>query len=219
MKKILLPILLGTLLSTPSVNNQKAKVNVMESKSGESAITLRSSNSASVANADFTSSYEEDGVRFKVNFIDEESLVTDNTYDIGYNDNIEFLISKKTTSTSWEIGKTYHFLLSANGEIYFERAVGANSLGDRFDKSMGIVLGENLDYKITYIKSGELTTGFSAEIYLAYDLLGLTKEEALNNLTYCPAIRNTHIYNVDSTWVFYSLNGCNWSNPSTFVEI
>ena len=84
---------------------------------------------------------------------------------------------------------------------------------------MGIVLGENLDYKITYIKSGELTTGFSAEIYLAYDLLGLTKEEVLNNLTYCPAIRNTHIYNVDSTWVYYSLNGCNWSNPSTFVEI
>lgn len=219
MKKLLLPVLLGAMCVAPSINKDVEKANEVKAEEALNQITFKSPNSASTVNATFESAYEEDGIRIKVNFVDEEALIVDNTYDIGYNDNIEFLISKKTASSSWEVGKTYHFLLSANGEIYFERAVGTNSLGDRFDKSMGIVLGENLDYKLTYIETGGVKTGFNAEIYMSYDLLGLTKEEAQDNIVYCPAIRNTHIYKVDSTWAYYTGNGCNWSNPSTFVSI
>lgn len=84
--------------------------------------------------------------------------------------------------------------MSGNGNIYFERAIGPNKIGDRFSKEMGIVLGENLNYNCEIVED----YGFQASVFIVYDLLNTNYEEAYNNLTICPAMRNAHIYGADS---------------------
>lgn len=88
--------------------------------------------------------------------------------------------------------------MSGNGNIYFERAIGPNKIGDGFSKEMGIVLGENLDYNSEIV----VDYGFQASVFIAYDLLNTNYEEAYNNLTICPAMRNAHIYGADSVWEY-----------------
>lgn len=180
-------------------------------------LEIISTNSKTSAKTIWSYSTDESGVNISVEFIDEDELVLDNTYDIGYDDNIELLITKTSDSVVWEKGKVYHFLLSGNGEIYFERTINANTIGDRFSKELGVVLGENLDYSLEYIYDDENKIGFKTNIFMSYDLLGLDNGE--NDISFCPAMRNTNIYQVDSVWSFYNQNGCNWSNPSTFIEI
>lgn len=80
---------------------------------------------------------------------------------------------------------------------------------------MGIVLGENLDYNCEIVED----YGFQASVFLANDLLNTNYEEAYNNLTFCPVMRNGHIYGPDSVWECSKKNGCSWFNPSTFIKI
>ncbi len=190
-----------------------ASENDGQNTSSISEISLQCKNTASTAYTTWNVYYDDQGINFEVEFTDDDIMIN-NIYDIGYDDNFEFLINLKSESTSWLIGKTYHFLMSGNGKIYFERVVGPNQIGDRFAKSLGVVLGENLNYSIINHEEG-----FSAKVFMAYDLLNTTKEEGYGNLSICPAMRNAHIYQKDSTWNYYKSNGCEWSNPSKFVVI
>lgn len=178
------------------------------------SLTLSATNKFTKATTNWEIYYSKAGVHFNVDFIDDD-LMINNTYDIGYDDNFEFLINLKTENTSWISKETYHFLMSGNGNIYFERAIGPNKIGDRFSKEMGIVLGENLDYNCEIVED----YGFQASVFLAYDLLNTNYEEAYNNLTFCPAMRNAHIYGADSVWEYSKKDGCSWANPSTFIKI
>ena len=101
----------------------------------------------------------------------------------------------------------------------FERAISSSGLGGSYDTSLGVVLGENLDYTFQTISEENGFDGYKVSIYLSYDVLNTTYEEAYGNLTFCPGMRNSHTYQVDSTWVPYSKRNCNWSNSSTFVSI
>lgn len=215
--KLFLLIVLSTLFLSSCSNSEIIDREKIEKSENVNQITLISSNLYNVATTYWTMYYSESGINFEVQFEDDDLLIN-NSYDIGYDDNFEFLINLNTDETSWIVGKTYHFLMSGNGNVYFERAVSPNSLGDRFSKDMGVVLGENLDYSIELIDSEEFK-GFKSKVFIAYDLIGTSYDEAYKNLTFCPAMRNTHIYGQYSKRTSYALNGCNWSNPSTFYEI
>lgn len=190
--------------------------NVIESSS---RLVLKSKNKSSTAYTSYEASYSDSGITFFVEFADDD-LYARNIYDIGYDDNFEMLINLKTEKSTWEVGKTYHFLLNANNKSFFQVANSSKSFGSSYNDSLHVVLGENLNYTFTLLNESEHGfNGFRSEVYFSYDVLNTTKDEAYGNLTFCPAMRNTHNYRTDTSWNYYTNLGCQRSNASHFINI
>lgn len=182
-------------------------------------LMLRCSNKTSTSYATFEARYENDGISITSYFYDDD-LYARNIYDIGFDDNIEFNFSLVSDNTAWEKGKTFHFLMNGAGKIYFQVANSSNSFGTNFDRSLHVVVGENLIYSYERLHVNESPfDGFKCEVFFAYDLLNTTKSEAEGAIAICPAMRNTHIYSVDTAWASYQSKGCSWDNVSSFITI
>ena len=181
-------------------------------------LVLVAKNNTNTATSIWSASYSTTGITIDV-LVEDDDLYTGNIYNVGYDDNIEFLINLKNNKSGWVVGGTYHFLISGSGKTLFEKATTSSGLGLSYDTSMGVVLGENLDYSFQIVTKEQGFSGYKARVYLSYDVLNTTYEEAYGNLTFCPGMRNSHTYQVDSTWVPYSKRNCNWGNSSTFVSI
>lgn len=182
-------------------------------------LVLKSTNKTNTAYSSYKASYTEKGIIFNVEFCDND-LYAKNIYDIGYDDNIEFIIGTKTNNTSWVKGKTFHFLINGSGKTFFQVASSGNTFSKSYSTDLHVVLGENLNYtfNLCNVKDNGFN-GFKSEIFFTYDVLNTTYEEAYDNMSICPAMRNTHIYSQDTNWTPYSNMGCNWSNPSSFISI
>ena len=181
-------------------------------------LLLTAKNKTNTAMSGWQVSYDANGVNFYIEVLDDD-LYTGNIYNTGYDDNVEFLINVKNDSSGWLVNGTYHFLISAAGKTLFERANSVSGLGVSYSSELGVVLGENLNYKVTQVWEENGFNGYIAEVFLSYDVLNTTYEEAFGNLTFCPGMRNAHTYQVDSTWVAYDKRSCKWGNASTFVQI
>lgn len=182
-------------------------------------LMLRCSNRTSTSYATYEARYESNGISITSYFYDDD-LYARNIYDIGFDDNIEFTFSLVSDNTAWEKGKTFHFLMNGAGKIYFQVANSSNSFGTNFDRSLHVVVGENLIYSYERLDVNESPfDGFKCEVFFAYDLLNTTSSEAHGAIAICPAMRNTHIYSVDTAWASYQSKGCSWGNVSTYITI
>lgn len=182
-------------------------------------LTLSCSNNTNTSCATFEAQYSEKGITVTSHLYDSD-LYARNIYDIGYDDNIEFNLGVSSGSSTWQVGKTFHFLMNGNGRIYFQAANSRNSFGPSLDKTLHAVLGENLIY--TYERFSAETSeidGFKCTVFFAYDVLNTSFDEAYGNISVCPAMRNTHIYSTDTAWASYGEKGCKWDSPSSYVLI
>ena len=206
--------------SSPSNNGSPSEVyqdTFVESETSKRLI-LSSKNKTNTAISSWEARYNKYGITFTIKVKDDD-VYGGNIYNAGFDDNVELLINVKSENSGWVINKTYHFLMAADGDTLFERAVSSNGLGTSYDQNLGVVLGENLSYSFRLMNEENGYVGYRTEVFLSYDVLNTTYEEAFGNLTFCPGMRNTHAYNVDSTWSSYKKRNCDWGNSSTFINI
>lgn len=206
--------------SSPSNNESPNEVyqdTFVESESSKRLI-LSSTNNTNTAISSWEARYDKYGITFTIKVKDDD-VYGGNIYNAGYDDNVELLINVKSQNSGWVVNKTHHFLMAADGDTLFERAISSNGLGASYDQSLGVVLGENLSYSFRLMNEENGYVGYRTEVFFSYDVLNTTYEEAFGNLTFCPGMRNTHTYSVDSTWSAYNKRNCAWGNSSTFVAI
>lgn len=176
------------------------------------ALKLSCSNGFNTATAYFTAKYTVDGLILEA-YVKDDDLKSDVYYSYGYDDNVEYLIGTKCElSSGWDVGKTLHFLITADGDTFLQRANGKNTFDSSYALDLKCVFGQNFSYECELTDYGYKTTAF-----FGYSLFGLTKDNR-ENLYVCPAMRNTHDYS-DTVWKPFREGGCNWNNARSFIEV
>ncbi len=176
------------------------------------ALTMSVTNKTNTATAVFTAAYSDNGIVLSAEVTDSD-VYTGIVYSYGYDDNVEYLINLKSSQVGWNGANTFHFLITADGDTFLQKANSPSGFGDSYAVSLKCVYGGNFSYKAERTK-----TGYKTEVFLGYDLLGLDKATAYGNLSVCPAMRNTRDY-ADTVWAFYGEYGCVWNNASTFIKV
>ncbi len=179
----------------------------------ENAIVLTSSNATNTATSYFSARYSDEGIHLDAYVLDDD-IHSEIYYSHGYDDNVEYLVGTKYEGqTGWDAGNTLHFLITADGDTSFERAVSSNGLGKSYAPDLYCVYGKNFSY------SSELTPfGYRTSVFLGYELFGVDAAAGRNNLYVCPAMRNTHDY-ADTVWTPFREGGCDWGNASSFLRV
>ncbi len=159
--------------------------------------------------------YDEAGVNLTIKVKDEYLKVGNK--DIGYDDNVEFDIGLKSSSIGRDIDYTYNLLATAGGKYFFRKAITSDSYGAENDTSLNIAPGSNFWISFKNVLYSDGKTGWVVEIYLGYDLLNTTAEQAIGNLTIAPSMRNSE--ESQSTWSSESSLGNVWGNAKDFLLI
>lgn len=176
------------------------------------ALKLSCTNGFNTATAYFNAYYNENGLILEA-YVKDSDLKSDIYYSYGYDDNVEYLIGTKyETSSGWDVGKTLHFLITADGDTFLQRANSKNTFDASYSLDLKCVFGQNYFYEYELTDYGYKTTAF-----FAYSLFGLTNDNR-ENLYVCPAMRNTHDY-ADTAWKPFREGGCNWNNACSFIEV
>lgn len=206
-------------ISTSSSSSSEKELLEFNFNESPSRLVLSSKNSTNTAYSSWEASYLENGIEITT-YVYDEDVFYGNIYNYGYDDNVEFLINVKNSESGWLVGGTYHFLINAEGNILFEVANTRNGLSASLDKKMGVVLGENLKYDFSSLdKEIDGFTGYYSKVYIDYKFFGTNKNDLIGNLSFCPGMRNSHNYMVNTNWSSYSERGCKWASSSTFVLI
>ena len=179
----------------------------------ENSILLTTANAYNSATAYFSASYTDSGIVLSA-YVKDDDVKADIFYSSGYDDNVEYLIGTQYGSAAgWEAGRTLHFLITADGDTIFQKAVSSNGWGESYALDLLCVNGVNFSY------SSERTSyGYKTEVYIGYELLGTDAASGRNNIYVCPAMRNTHDYG-DTVWSPFQEGGCEWSNASSFLRV
>ena len=200
--------------SSSTVEEDKLEFDTVETSR---KLILSSTNKTNTAHSSWEAEYLENGIQI-TSYVYDEDVFYGNIYNCGYDDNVEFLINVKNNESGWMIDGTYHFLMNADGKILFEVAKTPSGLSGSMIKEMGVVLGENLITEFSRLTIEDGYVGYYSKVFIDYKFFG-EKEDVVGNLTFCPGMRNSHNYQVDSSWSAYSKRGCKWGSASTFVLI
>lgn len=178
----------------------------------ENTLVMTVNNRTNGATATFSAGYNDRGIVLTATVTDSD-VYTGVYYSYGYDDNVEYLVNLKTSATGWDAAKTYHFLITADGDTFLQKANSPSGFGNSYALSLKCVNGGNFSYK-----AERTLGGYRTEVFLGYNLLETDKQTAYGNLCVCPAMRNTHDY-ADTVWAYYKENGCEWSNASSFIQV
>ena len=72
----------------------------------------------------------------------------------------------------------------------------------------------NYDCTLKSLDNNDGYNGYEVNIFFSYDILWLTRDECVNNISVCPAIRNRTSHNV-TDWRCLSLESVTWEDCST----
>lgn len=156
--------------------------------------------------------YGLEGMYFTIDVMDRILSGANYGLSTGYSDNVECVISYKNDNERLEPFFTKKFLVSVDNVYYLNTVNYECNYDVNFTTSK-----EYFSSKVT-LKSKENKEGYDGykvNVFFSYELLGLTRSDAIGKLTVCPAMRNSNFYD-DSDWVSYTKNGCNWSSSGTF---
>ncbi len=154
--------------------------------------------------------YLDNGLSIKVIVNDRMLCGSEYNSDFGYQDNVEFILNKNTATTGWEKDKTLKVLVSCSGGYFFQRANSSTTWGNISATSSTF----NSTVTLKSLENKDGYNGYEVNIFCAYSLFSITKEEALNNLAICLALRNTTTHN-STNWGFYAGETGTWENGST----
>ena len=164
-----------------------------------------------VGRAHWYFSYGETALNVKV--IVEDRFVCGYPYsnDTAWKDNVELILSPISEGAGWNPGKTFKFLVSCEGGVYIDVASSSTTF-------LNIPNYSSMDFgSMVQIKSLENKDGYNGyeiSMFISYSFLGLTKEEALGNLTACLAMRNVNAFGA-SIWGFFAGETGNWENSKS----
>ena len=206
----------STSYSSSSESSEKEDFDIEET---DERIVLSSKNKTNTSYASFACNYSNEGLTFYINVKDDD-LYSGNIYNIGYDDNFEILINQKTNESGWDTNYTFHFLMNANGQTLFEKAISKNGLGLNYSPCLNIVFKENFYYTFKLLnENDDGYNGYYSEVFFSYDILNTNYEDGFGQISFCPGMRNSHDYLNDTNWSSYNKRNCRWSNSSSFVSI
>lgn len=112
--------------------------------------------------------------------------------------------------SSWQYGKTVKYTVTAGGEAYVQKALGA------LEFSRISAVEEGFSYQVTekQIMDQDGYSGYEVQMSIPYELLGTTYEEAQGNLLVCPAQRNSESL-VTTKW----MSAYTWFDVSTHHRV
>ena len=128
----------------------------------------------------------------------------------GYQDNVEIVLTPKTITPGWAVNKSYKFLVSCEGDCTVNVATTPTMWSDVWNYT-GQDFGYTVDIK--NIDKNDGYNGYEVNMYVSYSLLGVSREQAVDNLSACLAMRNVNAYGA-SVWGVYAGQG-NWENCSS----
>lgn len=155
--------------------------------------------------------YGKTGINIKI-IVDDRILCGEEfNEDNGFRDNIEFIINKKSDVSGWEVGKAYKILVSVDGISNIQKAATPDSWGALLGFTPGMYEAtssiKSLDNKDGY-------NGYEINVFMSYYLFGISRDEAINNMTVCLALRNTNTTNA-TNWGSYAGEKGVWEDGST----
>lgn len=160
-----------------------------------------------VARAHWYFEYGEKTLNIKVKV--EDRIICGYQYaeSSGYQDNVEIILTPKTDTVGWSEGKSYKFLVSCEGDSIVNIATSSTLWGDFWDYSK-----QDYGYSVTLknMDDNDGYNGYEIDMYVSYSLLGLTKEQAIGNISACLAMRNVNAYGA-TAWGYYAGKG-SWEN-------
>lgn len=157
--------------------------------------------------------YGENGLEINVKVDDRMICGKDFKKNVYDRDNVEILITRKSDVKGWEYGETHKILISADGDIALNRALTGNALtGNIYDDFTEEEF--NYDCTLKSLDNNDGYNGYEVNIFFSYDILWLTRDECVNNISVCPAIRNRTSHNV-TDWRCLSLESVTWEDCST----
>lgn len=163
------------------------------------------------ANSYWYFTYGDNGLDIRALVDDRIICAGEYNSDFGWQDNIEIILNAKNDTKGWEINKAHKIIISSEGKKRIQKASSTNAWGNpltyEYAKFNATAYRKSLERKNGY-------NGYEVNMFIAYDLFGLTKETALNNMTACLAMRNTNSFG-GSSWGSYAGEKGNWSDGST----
>lgn len=166
-------------------------------------------NGVDTAKSFWNAEYVDGGVKVTVDVIDENVSIDESNK--GYSDNIEFQM--QAVDNLWQ-AKDYsiNFLCDASGRYWIRRYVPNSYTDITLDNDPTIENNE------LYYVSNVTDTGYQVEVFVSYDILNVTEEEAKGNIRICPMLRNRTdaSHNVCET---SSLLGCYYHIPTTWFVL
>ncbi|MBQ4060900.1 MAG: hypothetical protein IJD46_02615 [Bacilli bacterium] len=165
------------------------------------------------ARAFYYFNYGEEGLEIKIKVDDRMICGKEFKEQEHQRDNVEIIITPKSDHKGWAANETFKILVTADGDVNINRAVAGNQWGIFSAKEY---TEEDFNYSVTlkHLENNDGYNGYEVNIFFSYALMWLDREEAINNLTVCPAIRNTTSHNVTS-WNCINLASIVWEDCST----
>lgn len=147
----------------------------------------------------------------------EDTLVrgVDFYTDPGFRDNIEFIVSKNTSETGWN-SSCVKTLISCDGDFFIQRAnPNKTSWGNtQYPPKSDFEFSISLKFK----DQCDGYNGYEVKAFISYEFLNIGRKDALNNMRFCFAMRNTTNYNT-TAWAYFDKDGINWEDASSFPII
>lgn len=133
--------------------------------------------------------YLDEGVFFRV-LVKDDNVIQNGRLQTEERDFVEFRICESTNAPIKD-ANALRCLVTADGTFLLQRCLGGD---DYAESGYGVhyVYGENFTTE-TYLCSTSKNRfdGYAVEVFLGYELFGLTKSEAVGNMTFAPALNNT----------------------------
>ena len=157
--------------------------------------------------------YGEKGLEINVKVDDRILCAMDYFPTIGLRDNIELIITRKTDYQGWEPFETHKILISCDDDILVNCAQQNGYWSDNLFYGF---TEEDFTYSVDlkYLENNDGYNGYEVNIFFSYDILWMEREEAINNLTICPALRNATSYRI-TDWNYFSKGNIVWQDCST----
>lgn len=126
--------------------------------------------------------------------------------DIGFRDNIEFILSINNDCDTLLPFYTRKYLISCDNGFYEQ---GVNYDGTFADSTIPDSKYFSSESCLKSRENGDGYDGYDISVSVSYKLLGITRSEAVGNLSICTAMRNS-MYRWDSQWTCDNKFGCSW---------
>ena len=155
--------------------------------------------------------YAETGLEIKV-LVDDRLICADEfNKDFGWQDNVEIILNAKSNTKGWDVDKSHKILVSSEGKNRIQKANTTSSWGAALNYESSKF---NVSSSLKSLENKDGYNGYEVNMFVSYEILGLTSTTALNNISACLAMRNTNSFG-NTTWGCYAGENGNWSDGST----
>ena len=154
--------------------------------------------------------YEETGLAINVKVDDRLVCGYEFSQDIGWQDNVEIIISPRTEQKGWSVDKSVKILASCTNQFFVQKATESNVFTTVFDFENHI----NVNVIEKTLENNDGYNGYEVNMFVSYEYLNMTKDGAIGNISACLSMRNTNTFGA-TVWNCFAGKSGNWENANT----